>query len=1837
MFKDITKTGPVGLKGVNTKQDIDTAELIKQLHTKPNFITPEQAHRNIAESYGQITPMSTGADFGSSMWDKNILSVDEARNVANLRAENQPGLVQLGAGILKMGTTAVTTFLDGTVGGLIGLAQGTANALDNDPKTTFRNGLWNNDFNKWMAAAQEKMEEIAPNYYTEEQLNSPWYSAANLLSANFWGDKFLKNIGFTMGAMATMAIPGLDMAWIGKGISAVGRGLNLSNKALKGFDTAGKIVSRVGNTLLSANGEASIEAINAVQDNLDAEVKNLEDGRRAAIAQATEEYEKNRFRIPRGREEEFYNAYNQQLEKINADYDIALNEINKGLTNVGNSVYLANMLLLSLTNNLEFGKYLKGGYNTQKGFLGLEMLANGEKTESLAEFGKSLAKGQGALRVSEELGKNSGAKIVGGTVARMLEEGFEEGSQRLASDTAQMQEQARINTWAKKTDDSFYAKGINPDVTDDLVDRYKALHHAWNEAFGDISSTGWEEVFLGALTGGIGTFNIKKNREGKRRFGMQGGIWEEIADIKERRQDADRFVEYFNKQVQTPEFREKARHAITAMSLTEEMDKFLRTGDVLRYKNAELAQVVNDALFFKQNGALDAYMSFYEEMQNHISDDDLEQVKQQLKNLEGKSPYDGMTNEELRTVLQDKAKSTTEKIKKAVDIHDQHTLRYTERALKEARKAYEDDPDQQGKASELVGRMMLDLTAQATTIWDLQRRKDEIQKELDSLSDSDRMVRGVTNYTSAIDRIDKQIAARTESYKNSTSDLSGYVHKLKRYDEIASARRISKDAESLKNAVKGVTTLKELGDIYLSTDVENKQAVFDEAVAESEGETKTLLEKFKPFISVLNAYHDSINNAVEKVIPMSSEMTDEQIKEAQAAKLSWTLATESVIQGAIQDYVEDENVQYSKDSFIDTLNNLAESLKSVESPSQEAANTAAVIQGILSDVVEDLKKNEIAYKAAEPRKKKAEKKEEAKPKSNNEDNLAPPTGTESSSTEINIDFGETPKSEGAEEGAEREVKIREDEEPQKPRLYITDKEGAKSYANRYMRKRFGDGLDRLIELIDKENLTEEESNELNDLLNRTTDKFKELYTSNEAPKRSVATPPPLRGGEAGNTQVSEPIRENPDETDKDKEKAQEAGLSARANSFRKYAVGNDANLGIADGIGRRLEDTNPSSQQWYSFPFAEGIDYIVNNFLHKLMNIKGNDGKLKVQYAMYYPDGILATGVRKKNGKGGKPHILLVTEYNDEVKKILPQSDVNIQRNITPDGKYLIVGNYGYSTGQKKLEKAHKAISDRISKQRNDKNSDALYEVLDEGENGEWTNYIYDVSPGTVLRKNSEEEDNDTSLKAVLDNNNPTGAQTKDLKFTVVYGDEEEGTVTHRHIRVNPEDQIYDTEYLHHPGQVIVWMPVADGRYIAQFISPFTFNQLSEQNGQVYQDIMNTLRSIASTDPTDINQLEGLFGVLRNQLVFGSVAGNQIFYDTREEVDGQVNLNYNSIRIQQFGDVKDESALFLDGGLSAEEKLQSLINLVSTLNPRVAINTKTLMDNPEYYVNSNVLQVNLRNWGAVNAKAYMYVPNTDGTINTSPEPTTERKNQRAVNQVQGVVYIKGIKYSYMSDGTFSTNGMVGRNTVTDPNILAILEDVIQATNDNAVELPTGSQKVKYWVFGTGENLRIYAKTAEAGFWKLSPSDDKYKEVLDYLLDQQDAERSAQALKDLEALAGETPQLTPQEESEESSGQTPTTSAPEGNSINGMTTEGKISASELRFQHAQENFENLFSTFVENDANLDRVIELFGLDENGDLTVDRVISLLEANPHTKGMYMNVHSQEDLEQLLDKYTC
>ena len=134
-------------------------------------------------------------------------------------------------------------------------------------------------------------------------------------------------------------------------------------------------------------------------------------------------------------------------------------------------------------------------------------------TKDAAEFGRALAKGTGTLEVPKEVGQRSFKKIALGTAARFAEEGFEEGAQRIISDSGQMRGQARVNRWARENygDGDLLGASINPDVTDEVVDFWKSIGEAWKQGFGSIASPGWEEVFLGGLTGAMGTISVSKS------------------------------------------------------------------------------------------------------------------------------------------------------------------------------------------------------------------------------------------------------------------------------------------------------------------------------------------------------------------------------------------------------------------------------------------------------------------------------------------------------------------------------------------------------------------------------------------------------------------------------------------------------------------------------------------------------------------------------------------------------------------------------------------------------------------------------------------------------------------------------------------------------------------------------------------------------------------------------------------------------------------------------------------------------------------------------------------------------------------------------------------------------------------------------------------------------------------------------------------------------------------------------------------------------------------------------------------------------------------------------
>lgn len=1697
--------GSTGLKGMKA---LSAEEGAPESQNPLKYMRPfnkEAAHQQRILNLGEVTEYSTGQRLGSSKYDRPIYNIDELGRIEDSRAQEQSSLSKIGAGFVKMGTTAATTFLDSTLGMLIGFGQGLVNVGDDDPNTTFRSGLWNNEFNKAMAQFQENMEKWVPNYYSQSELEAPWYK--NIGTANFWGDKFLKNMGFTIGAMASLAVPGFNMSWVPRATMGVAKGLGAGYSGLKLANQAGKFATYALRTVVSANGEANIEAINAVRDNYNLEIANLQSQKQNAIKEAEQWYAAHQYDLPSEGGSNPRSIYLERLREIDSEYDTAKGEIEKGLVNVGNSVHLANMLVLSLTNSLEFGNYLKGGYNLQKGFKNLKMLAGGEETTSMKEFAQAATRGEASLAKVPTTTAEKAGKVVAGSLGRAASEGFEEGAQRLSSDTEQMKEQARINQWAKTTGDTFYGKGINPDISEELVDRFKALHHAWNTSFGDASSTGWEEVFLGALTGGIGTFNVRQNRQGKIGLGWQGGIGESIRELKEQEQDATRYIEMFNKKIQEDKFRERYNHAITAMTLTDEMDRALNLGKVLDYKNKEMLKIVNDAYFFKSMDAMDFFKSFYEEMGTNLSEEDVSLVREELKSInEGISPFGTMTNKEIAESMQHKAASTLEKINKTLELYDYLNLKKSDKAFEAAKKVLKDDENFAGGPSALAEVLLREVASEAAVIWDMERRKEKMEKELASMDEGTKAIRGTQMETRAINELEDEIARRKAIYEKNLNDFESLGHTIKRINDLAIRRETLKNNKVYKEAFKNAKSLQEVADLYFAIetgkegsisddDFNARQIVFEDAIEEAEGDAKALLESFKPFLASVNAINDIINDVVDSRIKFADDgvsPTIDDINDLDAARNDAKEGLRSNIQYIIKSYIEDEGNPYDKGSLADAISERVEFLNDLadrESDPKEAGaiqNTADV----LDDIVKELEKLDVIYEAA--------------------------TRKTSTSEEAGEEGTETEPEGGDEEEPEKEPEeppVVEPEETEKEpeTTVVRDRKDAVKYVNRHLKKALGDDYDRFVDVISQDDPSQEDRDWVNGLISDKKKSFAKFI------ERYMKESPSEEEEDTNSGEYKEVDREA-----RDKEIATESENSMRANPYRPYLQGSGMDEqvdegaeqeektdeekkqeveeskkrpGIINGIGVLALDHAVNTkyyENWYKNKFfasiAKGIDYIVNNMMWDLMQTSP-DGKLKVLYAEFYPK----DGSRQTVFQGfKKSHILLVTPMNSKVEGVINKRGAqgilsdNVIEHIGKDGKahkYLVVGAYGYSSNNKALSKGHDVIDNAIYEQRQAAPTSQVWEVLEEGENGKYVNYIYDVSPGYALRQHSEEDTGDQSLKLLLETANPTNQSIKDLRISFWRGDEDSPLgVREDRLTIKSGDRLYDEKWDHEPGEVVVWMPTADGRFFPQHVSPIAFKELQpEVNGQLYEDIMSLIKTIAEKR-TDKKEVKKALAALRGTdevpglLILSSKKrkGNKIVYNENEGI----------ITFYKEDTAMPDENIFLEReDTTADDVVKQLVKMLGEgtegegLNALVALHAKTLKERPEYYVNSNVINVNLRNWGTVNARAFAYPVRPDGTIDPLYVPKPTRGVGRTTEDpFKRSVWVNGYKYVYDT-----ATGVVrdhNNNEVTNQNILDQIAD-IQTIKESGMK-PIKENGAMFYVVGD----RVYHNPRGNAFTKV---------------------------------------------------------------------------------------------------------------------------------------------------------
>lgn len=627
------------------------------------------AQEDIMSPLSQQKTRTGENDFwGNSFFDNRSATGEQFGRLSDIRAENQPWYSKIANGLAKAGVTAVTTALE-TGGLLYGIGQGiydAANAEDGKGWQAFGHGLWYNPITEGLQKLNEYAEEYMPNYYTQDEQENPW---GHIFSANFLGDKFIKNFGFMVGAF----YGGIPLA---KGVGALGkaavrsaRTANLAERAgmaervaqltsgysddvIREAGEYGRLLERSGEAavdasrfsdeakglhkLLSANhlteaerGRKILEGLNSIKDiakvtrgtsqvlgslgsalnegAIEA-INNSKDWAELEKQKALDEYQQNLQRI------ELTTAPSERDAAKIAErrkYEDKLALIEEGRARMGNADLLWNLPILMASNMFELGKLYTRGFDSSRRMMGT--FWNGNRLEGSLKKG-TLASGRTRTGAIMSALMNSNA------------EGMEEFLQKAASDgsgKAVSEAIARhINlgkTDASKLEVDNYLAGMGKAIADNLQD-----------------PKAWEEYFIGAVSAMFGmpvfgsqTKNAYLGKNGI--VGLAGGFKGTYDDYMKAKAHETEVAGYLNGRVKDPKFKALYDHLRENNDYDELLIDALRAEDKREYKDIEFEKMFKDINAAASAGHLEEFKQLIG-FDNDYTDEDLDEIVKNTTN-----------------------------------------------------------------------------------------------------------------------------------------------------------------------------------------------------------------------------------------------------------------------------------------------------------------------------------------------------------------------------------------------------------------------------------------------------------------------------------------------------------------------------------------------------------------------------------------------------------------------------------------------------------------------------------------------------------------------------------------------------------------------------------------------------------------------------------------------------------------------------------------------------------------------------------------------------------------------------------------------------------------------------------------------------------------------------------------------------------------------------------------------------------------------------------------------------------------------------------------------------
>lgn len=649
MAKKTTKNPFDDLKGIRLEdlysKDSKEYTLLNNIaNTGVNSIRSQNPYINTLQgTTGMGLTIPQQPDFGESIHDNPYPTLEEYLDYQEFRAQRQSGFEQIVNGILKGLTTTATTFANV----LGGIPYGVFTAIDEGRLS----GIWDNAVTNAIDDVDDWVEKELPNYYTREELNSPWYT--NIFSANFLGDKLIKNFGFSFGAAAAGKIIAKLPKFLPKIAGKVGKAVGKSTRDIGAIERA---TNTFETGLVSAIGEGSIEALDATKEWSAAMTNKINQEQSLKLYALQQEYQEGLANIQQqyGNTEiyeqlvlSYQNEIQQKARAIEDETNQKMAQVASQRAQLGNEVLAFNIPILTLSNIALLGRVYAGGWTAEQQSMKRFISSN---LDELPIAGKTTTKTARNL-----LGKPVEKEIVHNvyennlTLARNIMRG---GKQAVGEGLEEMEQLIASNA-AKDYNNDYFANATDPDATENTANMWGSLWKQFGETLGDFGN--WEEFFIGMLSGGISNIALGANK-----------------GLRRERQEAQELVDMLNDRVNNFNSRNMIQGLNRHGRYGDQMVEAAIRGDKKDYKDAEFAQTVSDVIMWAEAGKLDDLKKIVDyNLDNNLSDEELEQIAEALsqKDKDGgeHNRIAAASNEDRRKYIQ----SQKDKYHKVID-------RYTE-------------------------------------------------------------------------------------------------------------------------------------------------------------------------------------------------------------------------------------------------------------------------------------------------------------------------------------------------------------------------------------------------------------------------------------------------------------------------------------------------------------------------------------------------------------------------------------------------------------------------------------------------------------------------------------------------------------------------------------------------------------------------------------------------------------------------------------------------------------------------------------------------------------------------------------------------------------------------------------------------------------------------------------------------------------------------------------------------------------------------------------------------------------------------------------------------------